>query len=139
MIMHSEGRYYALLDHGVGSFYETDDANFNPNTKWGGTWELDQTGTVLVSKSNISGSAFNVAADTVVGEEKHTLNINEMPSRSVARLYGGAGSQGTMDTSFAQSTQWVTGALADIAGSTYDVSHNNIQPSKIVYRWHRTA
>ncbi len=41
----------AFLDifYPVGTSYETVDANFNPNTAWGGTWVLEQEGLVHVS------------------------------------------------------------------------------------------
>ena len=40
-----------LLDtfHPVGSYYETSDANFNPNTEWGGTWVKLAHNTLLTS------------------------------------------------------------------------------------------
>lgn len=64
----------------VGTYYETSDLNFDPNVMWGGTWELENDGTILVSKSSVSGSKFNVDLGTVVGEETHTLTVAEMPS-----------------------------------------------------------
>ena len=41
----------ALFDfmHPVGSYYETSDGTFNPNTTWGGTWVLEAAGQVHVS------------------------------------------------------------------------------------------
>ena len=33
----------------VGSYYETSDTSFNPNTAWGGTWKLELAGMVHVS------------------------------------------------------------------------------------------
>lgn len=41
----------------VGSYYETSDTTFNPNTEWGGTWELELAGQVHVS----SGTGYSVA------------------------------------------------------------------------------
>jgi len=40
-----------LLDvfYPVGSYYETSDTTFNPNTSWGGTWVLEAEGIVHVS------------------------------------------------------------------------------------------
>ena len=40
--------YTGLLNffYPVGSYYETSDATFNPNTAWGGTWVLDSAGRV---------------------------------------------------------------------------------------------
>lgn len=34
----------------VGSYYETSDSNFNPNTEWGGTWVEDSKGKVTVAQ-----------------------------------------------------------------------------------------
>lgn len=41
----------ALFDfiHPVGSYYETSDTSFNPNTTWGGTWVLETEGLVHIS------------------------------------------------------------------------------------------
>lgn len=48
---HSGGLFTALLDffYPVGSYYETSDADFNPNTEWGGTWVLETSGVVHTS------------------------------------------------------------------------------------------
>ena len=135
----------------VGSYYETSDATFNPNTSWSGTWALENDGTVLVSKSNESDSAFNINVGNVVGEEKHNLTIAEIPSHDHGEVfpskYGyeyplltkngkGASKNGIMpmlETSEITDRQ----AMTDATGGGQ--SHNNIQPSKICFRWHRTA
>ena len=44
------------LIYPVGIYVEISDSDFNPNTTWGGTWVLENDGTVLVSKSNINNS-----------------------------------------------------------------------------------
>lgn len=119
------------LIYPIGTYYETSDLNFDPNVMWGGTWELDEDGTVLVSKSSVSGSKFNVDLGTVVGEETHTLTIEEMPSHS-GHVVGGI-------------TTFLPQAGAGIAGTSNPETigggqeHNNVQPSKVVNRWHRTA
>ena len=124
----------------IGSYYETSNSSFNPNTSWGGTWVLETDGVALVSKSTTSGSIFNTTIGSIVGEEKHKLIIAEMPNHSHS-LYtyaqgdwnsiGGNSTKGCGNTS-----DWVTGAMAGTGG---DQAHNNVQPSKIVNRWHRTA
>ena len=122
-----------LLDfiYPVGSYYETSDTSFNPNTAWGGTWKLENDGTVLVSKSSVSGSKFNVDLGTFLGEETHTLTIEEMPIHS-GHVAGGI-------------TTYLPQAGAGIAGTSNPEAigggqaHNNVQPSKVVNRWHRTA
>lgn len=44
-------RFANMLDvfYPVGSYYETSDADFDPNYEWGGTWELEESGQVHVS------------------------------------------------------------------------------------------
>lgn len=136
-----------LLDliYPIGTYYETSDSDFDPNTAWGGTWELDQSGTVLVSKSNTSGSKFNASIGTVVGEENHTLTVNEIPGHrhGVAQMNdSGPGGYGAMTTLGFSNVGWndkynnLDYATQEVGGNQ---AHNNVQPSKIVNRWHRTA
>lgn len=132
----------ALLNifYPIGSYYDTSDNNFNPNVDWGGTWELDLSGTVLVSKSSSSLSQFNVPAGTVVGEEAHTLIEDEIPplncyapinatggNIAYFRDYDGYAGSNIGPTPIAKTKE------------TIAIPHNIIQPSKIVNRWHRIA
>lgn len=71
----------------VGSYYATSNANFDPNTSWGGTWEPLPEGYVLLSGSD-SGS-YIVGDDTSTasgykeyGENTHTLIADELPSHT---------------------------------------------------------
>lgn len=57
----------------VGSYYETSDTTFNPNTRWGGTWVLETEGQVHVS----AGENYEVG-DTG-GEASHTILSTEIP------------------------------------------------------------
>lgn len=126
------------LIYPVGTYYETSEIDFNPNTAWGGTWVLENDGTVLVSKSSTTGSKFNVDIGTIVGEETHTLTEAELAEHDHAYPSGAIGSTenpvfGPIENSnynmYEQSTYSAGG----------NQPHNNIQPSKIVNRWHRTA
>lgn len=127
------------LIYPVGCYFETSDESFNPNTSWGGVWQLEKDGTVLVSSSSEEDSKFNVAIATVVGEETHTLTVNEIPSHNhsaagnfVIDGYGGDGQANVQaGTSFR-----ITSKTTNTGGGQ---AHNNIQPSKVVNRWHRTA
>ena len=51
-MLHLGGGYADLLNlfWPIGSYYETSDSNFNPNNSWGGTWERETDGVVLVSE-----------------------------------------------------------------------------------------
>ena len=109
----------------------------------GGTWELETDGTVLVSKSNTTGSKFNASIGSVVGEETHTLTVQEMPSHNHGKT--------PADTAIPK-LEWTTTAanlytlnneqgypIGELVAVGGNQPHNNIQPSKIVNRWHRTA
>lgn len=130
-----------LLDitHPIGEYYETSNADFNPNTYWGGTWELENDGAVLASKSDTIGSAFNVDIGTIIGEEEHTMTIDELVSHNhtyiafnknitTTDVVSGSGVISTQDP-YNEETSSVGGSQP----------FNIIQTSKIVYRWHRIA
>ena len=53
-VLNGLGQLSSIVDliYPVGSYYETSKADFNPNTYWGGTWELEPAGRV-----NISGAS----------------------------------------------------------------------------------
>lgn len=122
--------------HPVGEYYETSNLDFNPNDEWGGKWNLENDGTVLVSRNTSSGSKFNQNIGTVVGAETHTLNQSEMPSHSHGTMCPD-GLTGTW------AATWTECGFTYPYARTNDVGgnqpHNNVQPSKIVNRWHRIA
>ena len=124
------------LIYPIGCYFETSNSVFDPNTAWGGTWELDQSGTVLVSKSDASGSKFNATVGSVVGEEEHTLTINEIPNHNHGAKYENITvSPGDTYTNELRNTNNTLDTTSTGGGQ----AHNNVQPSKIVNRWHRTA
>lgn len=128
------------LIYPIGTYYETSDLNFNPNVMWGGTWELDEDGTVLVSKSSATGSKFNVNLGTVVGEETHTLTVAEMPSHKHSISYIKSNITPLTDagvSGYNGNNQGIGSTSVDSTGG--GKAHNIIQPSKVVNRWHRTA
>ena len=132
----------ALVDlfYPVGTWYHTSDTTFNPNVSWGGTWVLDTDGTVLVSKSSTTGSKFNVAVGTVVGEETHTLTIDEMPKHRHGVGYTGTGANGNHaghPGTDIEPDNYNNQLFINYSGG--GLSHNNVQPSKVENRWHRTA
>ena len=127
------------LIYPVGIYVEISDIDFDPNTSWGGTWVLENDGTVLVSKSSSSSSKLNADVGTIVGEEEHTLTIAEMPSHNHQFSYKWKiATMGSTDWA-AQNTD-ASGTLDNVIGFTgNNKPHNNVQPSKITNRWHRTA
>lgn len=128
------------LIYPIGSYYETSDLKFNPNIYWGGVWELEEDGTVLVSKSSVTSSKFNVDLGTVLGEEEHKLTIEEMPSHNhgdVATYFGNGYHSKTFNW-----LQTSSGNMLEYVGIPSEGGnnpHTNIQPSKVVNRWHRIA
>lgn len=123
----------------VGSYYETSDTSFNPNTSWGGTWIEDSKGrvTVALDSNDIDFDTINKAG----GEKKHTLTVNEIPSHN-HELYGAL----TGETKAIANTgnDWAQ-TTTSFSTNTYIKNtgggqpHNNIQPYIVVKRWHRTA
>jgi hypothetical protein len=165
----------------VGSYYETTDTDFDPNTSWTGEWELESGGLVHISAGNYytsqsssilyavqeqHTSALNVDADG--GEPTHLLTAAEsgVPKHGHSAS-SGAGYTNAMrivasyGTTYAanHATGYNGGSYKDITNSsnfpgashTHSITvnqntaanassaHNNMQPYKIVNRWHRTA
>ena len=168
----------ALLDifYPVGSYYETSNASFNPNTAWGGTWVEDTKGRVTVAKSD-SGTFANVGAEG--GSEDVTLTLNQIPehghnvhtwnnnqSAADAKVYDASATSNTISKlttggfrfngNQGEGNGWISSGFrtsdgrigaesgaGDVSGMTSkkggSKSHTNLQPYKVVKRWHRTA
>lgn len=62
------------LIHPVGKVLETSDSTFDPNVRYPGTtWELDDSGTVLVSKADSGTFSGNV--ESTLGSETAVANL----------------------------------------------------------------
>ena len=133
----------------VGSYYETSDTSFDPNTAWGGTWLEDTSGKALIAQNT---GTFATVGDTG-GSETHT---NELTSDGIARIIlkgGGAveyaevkadtrGGNYTSNfkvecTSSSSTTTNNQGWGAELAGKTG--SGSSLPPYIVVKRWHRVA
>lgn len=67
----------------VGSYYETSDASFDPNTSWGGTWVLEAEGQVHVSAGtgySIGSTGGNETHHHSTGD--HKLTTSEIPAHT---------------------------------------------------------
>lgn len=67
----------------VGSYYETSNSNFNPNTAWGGTWVLETAGQVHVS----AGTGYTVGStggnkDAIIPSHNHTFTGNALATHT---------------------------------------------------------
>ena len=61
-----------LIYYPVGSYYETSDTTFNPNTAWGGTWVLETEGQVHVS-AGANYAVSGALTDTTDGGNKDAI------------------------------------------------------------------
>ena len=123
----------------VGTYYETSDSDFNPNTAWGGIWVEDTKGKMLVAIDR-DVVDFNTVNKTG-GEKEHTLSINEMPSHqhkmSLANYNGTDNVSGvTWSASSSKRYAYSNDMVEPVGGSK---AHNNMPPYIVVKRWHRTA
>lgn len=73
------------LFYPVGSYYETSDTSFNPNTVWGGTWREDEAGLVLVSTGIDDGSVYII--NSKGGERTHVLTTSETATKAHSHTY----------------------------------------------------
>lgn len=149
----------------VGSYYETTDTTFDPNENFVGTWELETEGLVHIS----SGSNYVVSANAKDGgEATHKLTAAESgvpahnhPASSGTGYTSAMRIVASYGTTYASNhaTGYNGGSYKDITNSsnfpgashTHSITvsnnatkdatnaHNNMQPYKIVNRWHRVA
>lgn len=121
----------------VGSIYETMDSSFDPNKKWGGTWERIK-GRVLIGVDE-NDSDFNTAEKTG-GEKTHTLVVSELPQHTHAnyakRTNITINNSGNTHVTCHSSNSGAT--VGNNIGSTGEgVAHNNLQPYITCFIWKR--
>ena len=114
----------------VGSYYETSDTTFNPNTAWGGTWLLETAGYVHVSAGtnysvnhadDISGGGTTVGAkdggaDQIVYTPSGSTANVKLSDEQIAHGHTHTNPTVTTPTLTASSSNFVTSASA--AGSS---------------------
>ena len=130
----------------VGSYYETSNGSFNPNTNWGGKWVKDTNGYVTVGASqdsygsDLAENGLLLLVGMVEGETHHTLTVDEMPSHNHGNMFVSSGNGDKTQTTDTFTSQYINAKGFDwLKSKGGDLPHNNIQPSIGVYRWHRTA
>lgn len=153
-----------MLDffHPVGSYYETSNANFNPNTAWGGTWVEDTKGRVLVAQNTgtfktigaTGGNESNSTSYTPAGSiGDHTLTLDEIPKHAHGLEYPFPGINSGTAYGHVQSGSYVFSKLIyttsengggkshnhPFTGKEATLSISSLQPYIVVKRWHRTA
>jgi len=142
----------------VGSYYETSDTAFNPNTAWGGTWVLEAAGKFHVSAgTGYTAGSTGGSADAIVPYHRHSVakvtagitggaHTHDIANRSV---YGGSSNYmalykgGTGTSTNAALSETHTHDLpahnTDYAGTSGNTTGANMPPYIAVNRWHRTA
>ena len=161
---HWGGGGSVLSFYPIGSYYETSDTTFNPNTEWGGTWELELAGQVHVSSGTgyaVSGAGTNTSdggsKDAVVVSHNHTQNSHNHTQNAhshTAHFFAanrGSGSTSTrmgpysytsypddhVQVGYTTATNIATTATNNATG--VDGTDKNMPPYIVVNRWHRTA
>lgn len=144
----------------VGSYYETSDSTFNPNTAWGGTWVEDTAGRVLVSQDQATFSTIG----GIGGAETHSLSAAELPAQTGTIQGRRMDFGGDVINTYPEFTASGVFSYASDAGDTWEnvatnatntsqyrnsvinynnggqnTPHNNLQPYVVVKRWHRVA
>ena len=129
----------ALFDfvYPVGSYYETSDTAFDPNTTWGGTWILETEGQVHVSAGTnytIGGALTN----TTDGGSKDAVVVSH-----THRIYEEFGVQGSSSYPPGGTSYIQLGGYGPYAGKIESTGESgtdkNMPPYIVVNRWHRTA
>lgn len=128
-----------LLDffYPVGSYYETSNTSFDPNTSWGGTWELETEGQVHVSGSangtyQVSGALTNATdggASTVKLTDAqvahgHTFTNPAYQATGGAVTNKAAFNTGAMSANASHShttTIYAVGSAANGSGTAYNL------------------
>ena len=103
----------------VGTIYETKDANFNPNTTWGGTWNKIEDKFLVAAGSTYTGTG-GAASQSI------TLSTSNLPSHrhsftpsgSVSSSFSGNNFSGTADT-YANQAQNSTAGEGVFSGSSW--------------------
>lgn len=132
----------SLIDlfYPVGSYYETSNTSFNPNTTWGGTWVEDTAGRTTVAYDSTQ-TEFNTIEKTG-GAKEVTLTIAHMPKHT-HNLKTGSKTNAWKEPNYAICYQYQEASAIvsseGIENTGGNQPHNNLQPYVVVKRWHRTA
>lgn len=135
----------------VGSIYISVNET-NPGTLFGGTWEAFGQGRTLIGAGtgNDGSTSLSFTAGETIGEYNHKLTTNEIPTHTHKPTeWGLIIAQGGNSGEFSLNDIGTNGNVnyfkhdkdqnrytSYVGGSK---SHNNIQPSIIVYMWKRVS
>ena len=121
----------------VGFIIEVDNAEFDPNVSWGGTWKRLK-GRVIVGVDE-DDSDFNISGKTG-GEKDHILTISEIPQHNHKVLFsyklGNSGNGSNQYAPYYVGNNY-GGINTDVNGGGQ--AHNNMPPYYTAYQWIKTA
>ena len=146
-MLDSSGTIRTLVDmfYPIGSYYETSDTSFNPNTVWGGTWVKLEDGRMLISSSSShtvgsTGGKENAILIASIGATNNNTSLIAYESPAVSSYQRAHKPTYTLSTGGVVSTfsHWNHGtSVTDVAINDQGVNWMN--PYLVVVRWHRTA
>lgn len=142
----------SILDffYPVGTIYTTEDKDFNPSTRWGGTWELIKDRMIIGAGNSYAVKSKGGNSSHSHSTQGHTISNYEMPSHNhtikgntsgysggiAYNLHFGNGNPGTWDT---------YGGIVRHEGGSQSHSHgdtgwsSSIPPYYAAYIWRRVA
>lgn len=128
----------SILDffYPVGTIYTTEDKDFNPSTRWGGTWEL-------IKDRMIIGAGNSYAVKSTGGEATHTLTVKEIPPHNHIATFRiqwyNEVRNGLMFSGWGSSNAQVDYQTQYTGYAGEGHAHNNLPPYYSAYIWRRTA
>ena len=143
----------------IGSYYETSDTTFDPNTAWGGTWVEDSAGFATVAQDTnqiefdtvgeTGGSKYIQAHTHAFTQPKIPNHQHQLQRQQLATATSGSnrwfasgstvGGNTANDGGGGACTGGAVGAVSGLPASQLTGSSENLQPYIVVKRWHRTA
>lgn len=128
----------------IGAVYITT-TNTNPSSFLKGTWEQFGQGRTLIGEGtgDDGTDSQTFTANSIGGEYKHKLTVDEMPSHNHPRDSMTSGTEMTGYGLTLNGPGFYDRAMVSGSGDTGnkggDASHNNVQPYITVYFWKRIA
>ena len=120
------GVFKSIFDifYPVGSYYETSDSTFDPNTAWGGTWSLETAGQVHVS----AGTGYTIGdtggnKDAIIPYHNHSFTDPVIESSGGSTSGQSSGSTGAASATTTSKASGNTGASSGSTGAGTSHSH----------------
>lgn len=141
----------------VGTIYTTEDKDFNPSTRWGGTWELIKDRVIIGAGNSYAVKSTGGNSSHAHTTGGHTLTVHEMPSHNhpttsngqfTVNNGGGSGISGipanTPGWGSLSPADWWRVSVSNTGGSASHSHGNtgsasNLPPYYSAYIWRRTA